>query len=382
LPDRTGQAASQNRPMPWALRLQLSTLENRHGGVPIRLVESADSPLLRGLRFIVEMGVSVKITGRTGQKQGMTLVELLVVLAVIATLAALLLPAVQASREASRRLGCSNNLKQLGLALQNHHAVHGRFPPGRGVPFPKIFSAHAYLLPYCEQIASWATIDLSSPPITFTLDNGRVLDGSSNREAAYTTIPLFRCPSDLSGERVPGSRYGATNYVATAGSGTARHGSLADADGVFYTNSKTSIRDVLDGTSHTIAYSERMLGPGSGRLVDVPVDSHQLIWEFSDRRDPTPQACAERGGGSWYGVRGEKWIIGNYGNTLYNHFYAPNAPQWDCMNITQQMGLSTARSFHPQGVLAAFCDGGVRFIEETVDLDIWRAFSTRADGDR
>jgi prepilin-type processing-associated H-X9-DG protein len=181
---------------------------------------------------------------------------------------------------------------------------------------------------------------------------------------------------------VPGSEFGATNYVATAGSGAAGYGTLAGADGVFYTGSEIAIRDVHDGTSHTIMFSERTLGTGDAVPRDWQGDTRPYMWEFTDRSDTTPQACASRYSGNWYAERGAKWIIGNYGNTLYNHFYSPNSKDWDCMNISQQMGLTAARSYHPGGVTTLFCDGSVHFISDSVDLEIWRGLATRARRDR
>lgn len=315
-------------------------------------------------------------------RRAMTLVEVLTVFGILAILIALLLPAVQSGREAARSMSCQNNLRQMALALQNHHAATKRFPPGRGTPFPRVFSAQAYLLPYCEGNA-FAEIDLSAPPITFTLTNGTVLDGTANERAGSNPISLFLCPSEIAANgRVAGSSFGGTNYAACAGSGTRNHGTLRDADGVFYSGSETRFRDLIDGTSHTAAFGERILGGSVPSPASGAADPQFAIWEFVDRRDTTPADCQQRASGSWYDYRGEKWIMGNYGNTLYNHAIAPNGNAWDCMNITQQMGLMAARSFHRGGVNVALCDGSVRRVGDSVDLSLWRGLATRDGGDR
>ena len=312
---------------------------------------------------------------RDRPRVAMTLIELLTVITIIGILVALLLPAVQASRETARRMSCQNNLRQIGLAMQNRHAAHRRFPPGRGGPFPRVFSTHAYLLPYCEGVV-FGEIDLKSPPITFTLTSGKVLDGSANMQAATSVVPVFLCPSDGSSRgRIAGSQFGATNYVACSGSGRSDNGSLKDGDGIFFSNSAIRFRDILDGASHTIAFSERTLG-GSPALPTSRFQSD--IWEFSDQRLTTSLACSTQQGGGWNRYRGEKWIIGNYGNTIYNHWLAPNAREWDCMNITQQMGLMSARSLHPQGVHATLCDGSVQFFADSIERNLWQDLSTRA----
>jgi prepilin-type N-terminal cleavage/methylation domain-containing protein len=306
-----------------------------------------------------------------------TLIELLLVLAIIAVLIGLLLPAVQKVREAAARVKCANNLKQLGVALHNYHGANGCFPPGRGTPMPAIFSVHSYLLPYLEQDNLGHRIDFSAPPATFSLGNGFVYDGSVNFPAATTSVGFFLCPSDVV-DRVLSSPYGATSYAANAGSGAVSAGSLASADGVFYQGSAVRFTDLFDGSSNTAAFSERLLGDGRDK---PPADSHRQMRIIPGGDAPVPAACTESAAGSWYGERGAKWIMGNYGNTLYNHFYRPNAPDWDCLNTQQQAAITAARSQHPGGVNVLACDGGVHFVTEAVQMDLWRGLATRAGGE-
>lgn len=307
---------------------------------------------------------------------GFTLVELLVVIAIIGLLVGLLLPAVQQAREAARRISCANNLKQLGLAAQNHHAAYREFPTGRAGPFPKVFSAQAQLSPFCEGLA-FKLINWDAPPITFSSRSDH--DGSSNLEAATSTLSVFSCPSDLSSQRVPNSKYGATNYAVCSGSGLVNYGSLSDADGMFLSGRAMRFRDLLDGSSNTIAISERLLGRGNGS--EGHLDPRFDVWELSSSQAPTAARCESQSGGSVYRLRGEKWIMGNYGNTLYNHFHRPNADAVDCMNITQRFGNLSARSLHPGGVNTALADGSVRFITDSIELSTWHALSTRAGGE-
>src|SRR4051812_36078279 len=138
-----------------------------------------------------------------GRRPAFTLVEILVAIAIICILIALLLPAIQAAREASRRCSCTNNLRQIGIGLQNYHAARRHFPPGRGDPLPQVFSTFAYLLPYLEQHNLADRIAFQSPPTTFTV-GPKLYDGSDNYLPATTVVETFLCPSDAAAGKIPG----------------------------------------------------------------------------------------------------------------------------------------------------------------------------------
>jgi prepilin-type processing-associated H-X9-DG protein len=306
----------------------------------------------------------------------------LVVIAIVGALVALLLPAVQAAREASRRSSCINNLKQLGLALQSFHTAQRRFPPGRGGPAPMVFSPQAYLLPYIEEGSLEGQIDFTLAPTSLTIA-GVPYSGNVNKPAAEQAVRVLMCPTDVAEGRVYGSTFGGTNYAANAGSGTLNFGSLTKADGIFFITSRIDFPKVTDGSTYTVAFSERQLGNGQPQPASSRDNNQLVIWELNNTMPfgPTPCEAAVSSSGSWYSQRGAKWILGNYGNTLYNHYYLPNSQQWDCMNLPQQMGLMTARSNHPGGVNVSFCDGSVRFVEDNVRIEVWRAAATRAGGE-
>ncbi len=312
---------------------------------------------------------------RANRRAGFTLIELLVVIAIIAILVGLMLPAVQKVRAAAARLSCANNLKQIGLALHNHHAALGGFPPGRGTPTPAIFSPHAHLLPHLEQENLRGLIDYSAPPATFTVPPSTVHDGTRNYPAATTLVRTFVCPADRTDGRVPGSAYAGTSYAACAGSGV-NSGFLTGADGVFFLGSAVRLEDIADGTSNTAAFSERMIGEGG----PGPGDARRVMLEIPGGGDTTVATC-QPSSGSWNTERGAKWIVGNYGNTLYNHAETPNPAGPDCLNATQQKGRLAARSAHAGGVNVLFCDGGVRFVRDGIPAQTWRAMATRAGGE-
>jgi prepilin-type N-terminal cleavage/methylation domain-containing protein/prepilin-type processing-associated H-X9-DG protein len=296
-----------------------------------------------------------------------TLIELLVVIAIIGILVAMLLPAVQAAREAARRMSCSNNLKQVGLALHNYHGVYKTFPRARN-PWPLVHSSLARLLPYCEQENVHNLVDYSTP-----------LSSPQNVAASQIAIEFLICPSDGARGRVPTLPDAGSNYVANNGTGLIGFGLIASGDGVF-TQMNLGFNDLLDGSSQTAAFSESLLGRGTTSSGPTPSDARLEVLEVPGGSDPTPAAC-NAGSGTWSGLRGGKWIDGHYGNTLYNHYYVPNPPQWDCGNGSHNKGLSTARSYHPGGVNLLLCDGSVRLIANTIEIATWQGLATRGGGE-
>lgn len=318
----------------------------------------------------------------TNLRRAFTLVELLVVIAIIGLLVGLLLPAVQAARETARSLTCRNNLRQLGLALHNYESAHRSLPPGRGAPLPRAFSLFPYVLPQLEQTNLYQRIDFSQAPVSFAVGPTQY-DGSANKPVADTPLPLLLCPSDIYGAHVPGLEFAATNYAGNAGSGLYQLGTLSGGDGVFYLNSQTRFRDLTDGTSQTAAIAERTLGYGDG----PPSSSHELwkrgIIELAPGTDPTVANCRQvyTPNSPWNTERGGKWLLGNYGNTLYNHYSGPNPDQSDCMNIQQQKAQMAPYSMHSGGAYVVFCDGHVDFIGNGIDLVTWRALGSRSGGE-
>jgi prepilin-type processing-associated H-X9-DG protein len=147
---------------------------------------------------------------------------------------------------------------------------------------------------------------------------------------------------------------------------------------VFMLGNPISTKDVVDGTSYTVAFSERTLGEGNQRSDEQPGRLDRVMREIPGITTPDAAVCAPTSDGTWNHERGAKWIVGNYGNTLYNHALAPNSPTVDCLNATQQKALAAARSAHKGGVHVTLCDGSVRFVSDSVSLPVWRAVATRA----
>jgi prepilin-type N-terminal cleavage/methylation domain-containing protein/prepilin-type processing-associated H-X9-DG protein len=317
--------------------------------------------------------------------RGFTLVELLVVIAIIGILIALLLPAVQAAREAARRSSCSNNLKQFGLALQNYHDVHKTFPYGTNphidpawpTAYPK-GSQLVKLLPFMELTTIYDQLNYSS---NLHIDQQMANLGyghmwwASPAPANQKDLAIFRCPSD-DYDNLPSVSH--SNYAPSMGNqnmpdggrcpglngnnfgtGAAGHGdsnSGRNISGVFarfFWGAKLS--DVKDGTSNTIAIGEiRPLC--ADHMQYHPWSHHNAIWTATVAPINWPTCRNERGG--------KDDTTG--GAEDCNHFRTWN----------MSMGF---KSRHPGGAQFVFCDGSTHFLSETIDYMTYQRLGDRKD---
>ena len=314
------------------------------------------------------------------QRRGFTLIELLVVIAIIGVLIALLLPAVQAAREAARRAQCVNNLKQIGLALHNYHDSRGAFPTNR---YPLVnnysWSAISQLLPYMEQVQLYSAINYSISRI----DPG-------NSTATAIGVGIFVCPSD-STSQVPFGQ-AATNYRANEGANIIHtygasdtsgvNASLPPPDGPFYAEKSYRIADITDGTSNTGAFGEMRIGDQLNSIAteksDIfnpgtsppTLDQSIIDCQTMDWTDLTKQGWS-------YG--GTPWAWGTAPCSVLKMEATPNTRS--CMFGANSRFLTTATSKHPGGVNLLMCDGSVRFVKDTVSVTTWRALGSRNLGE-
>jgi prepilin-type N-terminal cleavage/methylation domain-containing protein/prepilin-type processing-associated H-X9-DG protein len=362
-------------------------------------------------------------------RSAFTLIELLVVIAIIAVLIALLLPAVQAAREAARRAQCTNNLKQLGLAVQNYLSQQNCFPPmlgnisagnvatgvdPNGVSWPLDWAAS--LLPQLEQQPLYNALNWNFGGGTPSLPNSTVM---------FTKVASMLCPSENM-KIASATPQGYKNYVSNMGGPPvifAWTGILVpmqpspnnfpgQASGFVDSNCGTfGVESVTDGTSNTTVFSETLLGSGpAANTITLATTQRKTTYLFPVGMNIAPdlgatggtqalqfvQACqALPGSTAAFGqsapVSGNYWISSNAGSTTmwdsYNHWMPPNSLGCDNQNDGNTQGDGSEQdgippsSNHPGGVNTAMADGHVQFIKNSINLQAWWALGTRAGGE-
>jgi prepilin-type N-terminal cleavage/methylation domain-containing protein/prepilin-type processing-associated H-X9-DG protein len=303
-------------------------------------------------------------------RTGFTLTELICVLAVIGVLVSLTAPAVMQALAAARRTQCTNNLRQIGVALGSFEAQHREYPSvfcGIVDQYPDVYdfwcvSPHAQLASHLDAGPEAAEIHAARQPSRWDL-----------RPLGLAAPVVWRCPEDGRAlER-------ASNYRFNRGLVPMWPG---DPLGVFTSFRAKTAANVQDGLSHTAFVSERIIGSEAGndwrrdpRLVTVP--------RTSDGAD-VPAACAAVNQSglppisafppSW----GTNWLSGEMHHAVYYHFLPPNSAWQDCLpERSAGRSLSSARSLHAHGVHTLFGDGHVQFVGNSIDLAVWRAWGTR-----
>ena len=320
-------------------------------------------------------------------RAGFTLIELLVVIAIIAILIGLLLPAVQKVREAAARMSCSNNLKQIGLALHNYEGVYQTFPTGywrKTWPVdptnPKghfRWSALAQLTLYLDQTNVHNALDLSYPLYGGGTLQPQTLPFPVNRPAVAAVVKSFLCPSDEF--RVVKDGQGPCNYVASSGGNA--NGNALTGDGLFVgvdldvaKNAGVTVTGVTDGLSNTVAFAETTLGAGG----TPPANSTDITRFYKQVTSLTQANCDAST--ALVTDRGALWADGAYNSTLFNTVRPPNSPLMDCVQHSNP-AWKAARSRHTGGVNVLLGDGGVRFVRNAVDPLTWQAAGSRAGGE-
>jgi prepilin-type N-terminal cleavage/methylation domain-containing protein/prepilin-type processing-associated H-X9-DG protein len=330
---------------------------------------------------------------KAGGKSGFTLVELLVVIAIIGILVALLLPAIQAAREAARRSQCMNNMRQIGIGLHNHVSAKGKLPSGGegtvwtpgsiGTGFD-ITSTFTQLLPYLEEVTiaslydyKYAYNDLAHP---------------NNQVAAKNEIQSFRCPSNPMREPDPAG-YGSVDYMPTvytdidpvtglrnASTPTARN---SRADGALALVA-ANISKVTDGTSKTIAIAEDV-GRNFETLEPFTKSKYPDITNIApDAKTPSGNRAINRWAepDTGNGVSGPpNSVAGAVKNPINNNktpFLGPSDCPWSTNNCGPNDEIF---SFHPGGAIAVFADGSAHFIDESIEPVPLRCLVTRAESD-
>lgn len=336
----------------------------------------------------------------SGKRRGFTLIELLVVIAIIAILVALLLPAVQQAREAARRSQCKSNLKQIGIGLANYHDVFGTFMFRKGGTHRPTNAVGGFTRGNRERLSGWMALMpyLDEANLYDEVQSGgmkgtqMVPPGGPEGWTGWATwnvrLPQMQCPSDgFSTETVR-----TNNYMFCSGDSGRSVTSAQNVRGVFGYRRTTKIRSITDGTTNTIAVSERVKGTNQNSNPLITANGSQRIiqWDVSNSQ------CWQNPASTFNNVDGEVYSSGLLksksgrqiwdGQTQRNGFvttFSPNGPScFNGGNTNADSGhaLVTATSAHTGGVHVLFCDGAVKFISQNIDTgDLTAQSPTQGD---
>ena len=321
---------------------------------------------------------------RSRKATAFTLVELLVVIAIIGILVGLLLPAVQAAREAARRMQCSNNVKQIALSMHNYESAFKRLPGVAGLTTQTSFSPLSKILPFAEQGNLQQLVNFEIP-LTQGSGGSQTIN-PPQQPAAQTVVPFFLCPSDAGITQFNnGGIFAPTNYMCNGGTGEVSTAGIQQYnlafpnDGLFWYGQLTKMAAISDGTSNTLLIAEAIRGNDQSATV-TPTGPNRLRMMISmggNQPALTDAFCQSKT--TFAGRRGSAWIWGNGMNSTFNTHFQPNQIPFDC--VVNGMGFLKASSFHTGGVQVALCDGSIQFISNSIDLVTWQALSTRAGGE-
>jgi len=306
-------------------------------------------------------------------RRAFTLLELLVVFAVIAILVALALPAVQRAHEAARRLHCKNNLKQIGIAVSTYADRCGMYPTPLLMTGPgwssNNYSPHCYILPDLDQSLVYNSINFA-----FTGYEGVETPLVENSTARLTMLATFLCPSEVQAEARNTYRYNL--------------GLFRQAEGPFRIVHQTRPQDILDGLHTTAFFTERVGGSfvkdAARKGTDIAFHTRRSLLPARLQPGQVRSICQNTPVVGWQHTSGRYWFYYGTFNTAYNHDAAPNDHEPSCEIADTHEGsggLHGPRSYHTGGVNVLLGDGSVEFITDAIDFRLWSALGTRANAD-